>query len=144
MAQCVLAALDGWPGRVVVTAGRHVLERVDAAALRSLRRQVELADLGHDSYLAELRRSHLLISSAGMHALFEACAWGVPCVCLPAQNLSQSLALRVLERERVVRPLDWSHLYGLEALDPADEPGACRRIAAQIHRFAATPSPARR
>lgn len=135
MTRCVLSALDRWPGRVVIAAGRHVLDGLDERGLRALLPRVELADLGHDAYLAELRRSRLLISSAGMHALYEAFSWGVPCVCLPSQNLSQVLALEALERHRVVRTLDWRHLYGLGGLQMADEAGACDRIGRQIRRF---------
>jgi hypothetical protein len=135
MAQCALLALAHWPGRVVVAVGRHILDRLDQDALRRIRSDVELVDLSHDAYLGELRRSRVLISSAGMHALFEACAWEVPCICLPSQNLSQALALQVLACEGIVQPLDWSHLYGLRDLDARDEAGACRRIADMIHRF---------
>ncbi len=135
MTRCTLAALDRWQGRVIVAAGRHVLDLMDRNALRSIRPGVELADLGHDTYLAELRRSQLLISSAGIHAIYEACALGVPFVCLPAQNLSGALAMAVLERDQVHHGLDWSHLYGLAGLDSSDEPGACRRIAECVHRF---------
>jgi hypothetical protein len=135
MARCALTALDGRKGRVIVAAGRHVLDRMDADALRSIRPGVELADLGHDAYLAELRRSRVLISSAGIHALYEACAMGVPCVCLPAQNLGQVIALEALEREGAGSALDWDHLYGPTGLDREDEPGACRDISALIQRF---------
>jgi hypothetical protein len=139
MTRCAVMALDGWPGRVVVAAGQHVLGLMDEDALRAIRPGVELVDLGHDAYLAELRRSQLLISSAGMHALYEACALGVPFVGLPAQNLSGSLALEVLERDGVHHALDWRHLYGLTGLDSSDEPDACRRIAECIHRFKGDP-----
>jgi hypothetical protein len=135
MAQCAVAALRGWQGRVVVSAGRHVLDRMDQRALRAIRPTVEVVDLGHDAYLAELRRSHALITSAGMHALYEAFSLGVPCLCLPSQNLSGLLALEVLARHGSARLLDWSQLYALRDLDPADEPGASVRIAAQIERF---------
>jgi hypothetical protein len=139
MAQCTLRALDRWPGRVVVTAGSHVLDRLDVAAMRSIRPRVELADLSHDAYLAELRRSRLLISSAGMHAVLEAFAWGVPCLCLPSHNLGQVLALQVLERHDVARALDWGQIYGLTRLDPADEAYACEQIGTQITRFRGDP-----
>jgi hypothetical protein len=135
MAQCAVAALRGWRGRVVVSAGRHVIDRMDLGTLRALGPSVEVVDLGHDAYLAELRRSRLLITSAGMHALYEAFALGVPCLCLPSQNLSQVLTLQVLERHGVTRSLDWARLYALKDLDPADEAGASVRIAAEIERF---------
>src|SRR5262249_11987621 len=48
MARCALAALEGWPGRAVVTGGRHVIDQLDREALRSLRPDVELVDLSHD------------------------------------------------------------------------------------------------
>jgi hypothetical protein len=139
MTRCVLDALRSWPGRVVVGAGRHVLDRMDRRTLVGLRPAVELVDLGHDAYLAELRRSHLLVTSAGVHALYEAFALGVPAVCLPAQNLSQVLALEALESGRVASALDWNRLYGLRDLDAADEAGASRRIAEQIGRFSRDP-----
>jgi len=135
MAQCVVTALDGWRGRVVVTAGRHVLDLMDQATLRALRPDVDLVDLSHDGYLAELRRSAVLVSSAGMHAVYEAGTLGVPCVCLPAHNLSQALTIEILRRDGVIDAMDWDRLYGPVALDPADEAEACRRIAARIHRF---------
>jgi len=136
MARCALRALDGSDGRVVIGAGRHILDAMDLPALRAVRRNVELADLDHAGYLAALRRSRALISASGMHALYEACALDVPCICLPAQNLSGSLALDVLGRMGVDRVLNWSDLYGLRGLDAADQPEACRRIAECIHRFA--------
>jgi Glycosyltransferase family 28 C-terminal domain len=136
MARCALTAVDDWPGRVVVTAGRHVTDHMDREALRAIRPDVEIVDLSHDAYLAELRRARLLISSAGTHAIFEACAWGVPTIYVPGQNLSQVLCLEALVREAVVsQPLDWGELYGLTGLDIADEAGACGRIAESIHRF---------
>jgi hypothetical protein len=135
MAQCALASLEGWQGRVVITAGRHITDHVDREALRSIRPDVELVDLSHDAYLAELRRARLLISSAGTHAIFEACAWGVPTIYVPAQNMSQVLCLEALEREAVMsHPLDWTELYGL-TLDIADEAGTCARIAECMRRF---------
>jgi hypothetical protein len=136
MSQCALAAIGRRPGRVVVAVGRHVIEQMDVGALRALRPGVEVVDLGHDAYLEELRRARVLISSAGMHATYEAYAAGVPCVHLPAQNLSQVRALEVLEREGVALALDWRHLYGLGGLDAADERAACARIGEAIHRFA--------
>jgi hypothetical protein len=136
MAQCAAAALHGWPGRVVVSVGSHVRDQMD---LRALGKSVEVVDLGHDAYLAELRRSRLLITSAGNHALYEAFALGVPCLCLPAQNLSGLLTVDVFDRHGVTRSLDWSRLYGLTDLDPADEAGACDRIAACIERFSTDP-----
>jgi len=136
MAQCALRALADSPGRVIIGAGQHMLDRMDASTLRSIRPGVELTDLAPGGYLAELRRSRALISASGMHALYEACALGVPCICLPAQNLSGSLALDVLRQEDVEHPVNWSHLYGLQGLDPADQPAACNRIADCIHEFA--------
>jgi hypothetical protein len=135
MAQCAVAALHGWPGRVVVGVGRHVLDQMDHGALRSLGESVAVVDLGHDAYLAELRRSRLLITSAGNHALYEAFALGVPCLCLPSQNLSGLLTVDIFDRQGVTSSLDWRRLYGLTDLDPADQAGACNRIAACIERF---------
>jgi hypothetical protein len=135
MTQCVVAALRDWHGRIVVGAGLHVLDRMDRRTLDGLRPGLELADLGHDAYLAELRRSRLLITSAGMHALFEAFDLGIPCLCLPSQNLSGMLALTVLERHGAARSLDWGRLYGLGDLDPADEAAAISRISGGIARF---------
>ncbi|TMC13569.1 MAG: hypothetical protein E6J41_00090 [Chloroflexi bacterium] len=137
MARCALMALDGSASRAIVAAGRHILDQMDQEALRSITPDAEFVDLSHDAYLAELRRSRVLISSSGMHALYEAGAIGVPCVCLPAQNLSGSLALDELERAGVQRTVGWNHLYGLDRLDSADEPEACLRIGACIQRFAA-------
>jgi hypothetical protein len=137
MARCALAALGGSAERVVIAAGHHVLTEMDAAGLCAIAPGVELRDLDHDQYLAELRRSRALISSSGLHALYEACALGVPCVCLPPQNLSGSMALDVLNQAGVHRSLNWSHLYGLDGLDPADEPAACEAIGENVHRFAA-------
>jgi hypothetical protein len=137
MVRCALAAVDRWTGRVVFTAGRHVIDRLDRGALRAIRSDVEIVDLSHDAYVAELARAELLISSAGTHAIFEACAHGVPAIYVPGQNVSQVLCLETLEREAVVsQPLDWGQLYGLNDLDPADEPTACARIAEAIHRLA--------
>jgi len=122
---------------VIVAAGQHILDLMDRDALRAITPDVELVDLSQDAYLAELRRSRVLISSSGMHALYEACALGVPCVCLPPQNLSGALALDELSRAGVQRAVDWSDLYGLGGLDSSDEPEACRRIAECVHRFGA-------
>jgi hypothetical protein len=136
MAQCVATALDGiWAGRVVVAAGRHILDRMDVRTLRALRPNVDLADLSHEAYLAELRRSAVLFSSAGMHAIYEAGTLRVPCICLPAQNLSNALAIRLLRRDGVADAMDWEGLYGPMELDRADEAAACRRIADRVRRF---------
>jgi UDP:flavonoid glycosyltransferase YjiC (YdhE family) len=135
MAQCAVAALRRWQGRTVVSAGRHILDRMDRRTLHALAPNVELVDLGHDAYLAELRRSRALITSAGMHALYEAFDLGVPCLCLPSQNLSGLLTLEVLSDLGVTPSLDWNRLSALTDLDPADEAGASVRIAAEIERF---------
>jgi len=144
MARCALTALDPSTERVIIAAGRHILELMDQDALRAIRPEVELIDLSHETYLAELRRSRVLISSSGMHALYEACALGVPCICLPPQNLSGALALDELSRAGVQRALDWSDLYGLAGLDSSDEPAACSRIAECVHRFSADETAQRR
>jgi hypothetical protein len=144
MSQCALAAIGHRPGRVVVAVGRHAIDQMDVAALRAVRPGVEVVDLGHDAYIEELRRARVLISSAGMHATYEAYAAKVPCVHLPAQNLSQVRALEVLEREGVARALDWRDLYDLDGLDAADERAACARIGEAIHRFADDPVARRR
>jgi hypothetical protein len=138
MAASVVEALArrGWDGRIVVTAGRHVLDRMDEAALRKLHDRVEVVDLKHDSYLAELRRSKVLFTSAGMHALYEAFAEGVPCVCLPSQNLSGALALRELRRsESAGGAVDWEDLFGPIDLDPAREADVIKQIDERILRF---------
>lgn len=139
MAECVVESLAGWEGPVVVSAGGHVLERLERAPLEAMRPGIRLVDLGHEEYLCQLERSRLLITSAGMHAIYEAFACQVPCLCLPAQNLSQALALQVLEQRRVSVPLDWSRLYGLSGLDPADEQQACLRIVDCVRRFSGDP-----
>jgi hypothetical protein len=135
MAQCTVAALRGWRGRVVVGAGRHVIDRMDLGILRAIGRRVDVVDLGHDAYMAELRRSRVLVTSAGIHALYEAFSLGVPSVCLPSQNLSGLLTVEVLAAHRAAQSLDWNGLYGLTGLDPADEAGATTRIARRIERF---------
>jgi hypothetical protein len=134
MAQCALEALKGSGGRVVVTGGRPVIEQLDQKALLSIRPGVKLTSLSHTEFMAELRRARLLISSPGKTASNEAAACGVPCVYLPAQSLSQTLTLQIMEREGVVETLDWGGLYGID-YDPADEEEACRQIAAAIRRF---------
>src|SRR5262249_46230839 len=53
MTRCVLRAVDGWKGRVVVAVGHHAQRRMNTAALRTLRPGVELVDLSNDAYLAE-------------------------------------------------------------------------------------------
>jgi hypothetical protein len=140
MSQCALAAIGRRPARVVIAVGRHMIELMDVEALRALRPDVEVVDLGHDAYLEELRRTRVLISSAGMHATYEAYVAKVPCVHLPAQNLSQVRALEVLEREGFAPALDWRHLYGLRGLDAVDEAAACARIGEAIHRFEHDPA----
>jgi hypothetical protein len=98
MAQCAAAAMTGWQGRVVVSAGRHILDRMDLRTLRTIRRSVEVVDLGHDAYLAELRRSRALIYF-GRHArALRGVLAGRALPCLPSQNLSGLLALEVLAR----------------------------------------------
>jgi hypothetical protein len=135
MAHCAVQALRSWDGRIVIAAGRHVLDELDGDALHAIHPRVHLADLDHDAYLAELRRSRALISSAGMHAFYEACAAGVPFVGLPAQNSSQGPALRALQRAGAAQPFDWDRIYGLSDLDQRDQVRLHRRIAGAIHRF---------
>jgi hypothetical protein len=135
MAQCSVAALARWHHRVVVAVGKHVLRHMDRVILRTMRPGIELLDLSHARFLAELQRAHLLITSAGMHAIYEASACGVPYLCLPAQNSSQPPALRALARERLVRALDWTHLYGWADLHSHDQAGIHSRMAEMIHRF---------
>lgn len=138
MAACVVRALAEreWDGRIVVTAGRHMLSRMDEAALRALHPRVELVDLNHDAYLSELRRSEALFSSAGMHAFYEACAEGVPCVCLPSQNLSGALALRELVRLGAAgQAVDWDVLSGEIDLEAAREADVIKEIEARILAF---------
>jgi hypothetical protein len=138
MSQCALDALKGTGGRVIITGGRSIIEQLDREMLLTIRPGVRLTSLSHAEFLAELRRARLLISSPGKTASNEAAACGVPCIYLPAQSLSQTLLLEVMEREGVTETLDWSHLYGLSNANAADEAGeadACRRIANAIRRF---------
>jgi UDP-N-acetylglucosamine:LPS N-acetylglucosamine transferase len=135
MTRCAVAAMDQWPGRIVVAAGEHVIEHIDRRLLREMHPRAEVVNLSHDLYMAVLARSRALISSAGMHAIYEACAATVPFVCLPSQNLSGALAVKALERDGMASVLDWNHLYGLEGLEATTEADACRRIEEQIARF---------
>src|SRR5207302_3358500 len=79
--------------------------------------------------------SRRLVSSAGMHAVYEACASGVPCILLPSQNLSGAHGLRRLSRARVTSRLDWDTIYGLRFRGAAEESLACDEIARCIYRF---------
>jgi hypothetical protein len=137
MTVCVAEALAGWPGPVTVAAGSSVLDQ-----LRPAGASVRLASLPHHDYLRTLERSRLLVTSPGLHALYEAFARGVPCLLLPPQNLSQALTLRTFRKLGVASFLDWEDLYGPMELSAQDEQASCDRIAGCFERFAADP-PAR-
>jgi hypothetical protein len=136
MIECVVEALAHWPGRITISAGEHVLNRLDHTRPRLARRDVRFVDLSHAEYLRELESSRLLISSPGLHATQEAFARNIPCVHLPSQNLSQALALRELNRAGAASALDWESIYGPMELAPSDEEASCLRIAHRIDRFA--------
>jgi hypothetical protein len=119
---------------VTVCAGAHVLNELRKIPLRLSRGDVEFADLDHRAYLDRLQDSGVLVSSAGLHAVYEAIELGVPGVLLPAQNLSQALAIPKYRR-RGLPCLDWDDLYSLDGLSASAEEDACRQIAECVARF---------
>jgi hypothetical protein len=135
MVECVVTALANWRGRITISAGEHVLNPVDSATLRLARSDVRFVNLSQTGYLEELERSRLLVSSPGLHAAQEALVRGIPCLLLPSQNLSQTLALRKLALAKAAFALDWDAIYGLTGLSAADERRSCQQIAQCIRRF---------
>jgi hypothetical protein len=135
MTQCVARAFERWPGPITVCVGEHVLGDIGDLPSRLASSNVRLWNLDHRDYLAELRRSRLLVSSAGIHAVYEAFASGVPCILLPSQNLSGARGWQRLARAGVTSRLDWDTLYGLRFRGVAEEELACAEIAQCIERF---------
>jgi hypothetical protein len=135
MVEVVVEALANWPGRITISAGEHVLNRLDSASLRLARRDVRFVDLSQAEYLRELERSRFLVSSPGLHATQEALVRRIPCLLLPSQNLSQVLALRKLRDARAAFALDWDTIYDLDGLSAGNERSSCLRIANCIGRF---------
>lgn len=135
MIECVDAAFRDWPGKVVVAAGQHVLNRLEPKSLILVRRDMSFVSLAHGDYLAQLDRSKLLISSPGFHATSEAFARGVPSVFLPSHNLSQAFTLQRLQQAGATRSLDWDRIYGPQHLSSVDEEASCRAIQECIQRL---------
>jgi hypothetical protein len=135
MTECIARAFQTWPGTITVSVGEHVLRDIGDLPQRLARPNVRFRSLDHDDYLAELGRSRLLVSSAGMHAVYEAFASGVPCLLLPSQNLSGARGLQRLARAGVTSRLDWDAIYGLRFRGVAEEPLACAEIARCVDRF---------
>jgi hypothetical protein len=134
MTECVAEALANWAGPITVAVGSHLLAPL-RARVKLARADVRLVSLSHRAYLDTLRRSRLLVTSPGLHAVYEAFARRIPCLLLPPQNLSQVLTLRVLRDLRVLPMLDWEELYGLINVTTANEQRSCARIAACFERF---------
>jgi hypothetical protein len=135
MIECVDKAFRDWPGKVVVAAGQHVLNRLESDSLALFRRDMDFISLSHGDYLAQLDRSRLLISSPGFHAISEAFVRTVPSVFLPSHNLSQTFTLRKLEQSGATRSFDWDRIYGPQHLSAVDEEASCRTIQECVQRF---------
>jgi hypothetical protein len=137
MVGCIVEALAEWPGGITISMGEHVLNPIDRARIRLTRPDVRFINFSHAEYLRKLEDCRLLVSSPGLSATQEAFARGIPCLLLPAQNLSQTLSLQVMHRARAAFAMDWDAIYGLSSLTAEDERGSCQRIADCIHRFEA-------
>jgi hypothetical protein len=135
MTECVVTAFETWPGAITVAVGRHVLDDIGDLPPRLARADIRFQSLDHNQYLRALQQSRLLVSSAGMHAMYEAFASGVPCILLPSQNLSGAHGLRRLAEIRVTSALDWDTFYGLRYRNAEEEALACAEIAVCIGRF---------
>jgi hypothetical protein len=135
MTECVVQAFEAWPGEITVSIGEHVLRDIGELPRRLARPDVRFQNLDHNRYLSTLEQSRLLVSSAGMHAMYEAFAIGVPCILLPSQNLSGAHGLRRLARAGVTSGLDWDAIYGLRFRNAGEEALACAEIARCIDRF---------
>jgi hypothetical protein len=134
MTECITAAASKWPGGITVCSRYQVLSKLRELPLELSRRDITFADLDHRAYLSALQDSRALISSAGLHAIYEAVELGVPCVLLPAQNLSQALAIPTYRRHGFPC-MDWDSFYPLRGLSPAKERKACKRIAKRVAQF---------
>ncbi|HEY4864911.1 MAG TPA: hypothetical protein VIK45_05310, partial [Candidatus Dormibacteraeota bacterium] len=134
MTECIYQAARELQEEITVCAGKHVLAELKRTLSSQTRTGVTLADLDHQSYLRRLSSCRLFVSSAGLHASYEAFARGVPCAFLPAQNLSQALAIPRYREAGLPTP-DWDQVYGLDGLVVTAEREACREIARCVARF---------
>jgi hypothetical protein len=135
MIEVILDALRTVTEPVRVCLGQHVRRDVVDGLTRRLPAGVTLMDLDHHAYLDALDGTRVLVSSCGLHAVFEAIARGVPCVPLPSQNMSQMLTMRVLATIGATDSLDWDQLFGRVDVPVDDEPVACAMIASCVERL---------
>lgn len=128
--------------------GHHSFPQVlftgDKATMSELARSCTIPNcrfeaLAHDSFLRELGRSSLLLTSPGLTTTYEAFGYGVPVVFLPPQNLSQFLILKRLRQRGAARfSVHWLDYYPESDLDAGlPEEDGVRHVLACIQRFEA-------
>lgn len=134
MTECVAQVARELEEEITICAGKHVLAELKRRLPTQAFSGVTLADLDHQRYLRRLSSCRMFVSSAGLHASYEAFARGVPCAFLPAQNLSQALAIPRYREAGLPSP-DWDEIYGLAGLSATAEREACQEIARCVARF---------
>jgi len=128
MIDCIVSALPDPSEPVRICLGEHVMDDVVRQLETPVPGSVSLVDLDHRDYFEALDASRILVSSAGMQAMYEAIDRGVPCLALPSQNLSQLLTLRTLHEIGSTEVVDWDQLFRRLEVSAQDEPAACRTI----------------
>lgn len=106
----VLAAIPRDHGyrRILFAAGQRAAARIGESIAAAGRDDCVAGTLGHAEFLANLVRSDVCITTAGMRTMLESFVTGVPVAFLPAHNVSHELVIRLLARESLCAPdLSW-------------------------------------
>lgn len=107
------------------------------ACLRSRRTddRASFVSLTHDQYVSAVASATLVVTAAGLRAVYECIASGVPTAFLLPQNLSQELTIRQLSKSSAhAGALSWGEIYGLDDLGAILQPLACAAINESILR----------
>jgi hypothetical protein len=90
--------------RILFAAGGWAATRIARLTSEAGRRDCVARTLRHAEFLADLARSDLCITTAGMRTTLEAFSIGVPVIFLPAQIVSHELLLELLSHESLCAP----------------------------------------
>ena len=130
-------ALESFDGAVLVAGGRELIGRLRESSTQSSNLDVRFESLAHDAFLQELDASSLLISCAGLRAIFEAFTCGVPTAFLPPQNMSQEVTITLLETfDAAPFGANWREVFNLPDITGFDQDSAIPLINDCILRFA--------
>ena len=126
VARAVLKMTEDGATPVQFAGGQRAMELVREEVAAAGREDCSAEPLEHDAFVEALRGCLGFVTAAGMRALLEAFAVGVPVAFLPPQNVSQELVLHLLE-DLSLAPGDasWRTVVGIPDVSGMSGPEGC-------------------